>query len=745
MTSESSRGPAKTFRVVDDAPLGEVILWRPRVGEETLELLDRVLPPASAPRVQGEAVEILSRCLPPGAERAERTGLVVGYVQSGKTLSFTTVAALARDNGYQIVIILAGAANVLLTQSRHRLQSDLRLAQANAYERWRRVEIDMSVTSESVVQRMGSCLDEWRDPTVPVSEHATLLITVLKNWQDLRHLRNALARVDLRGTTALVIDDEADQVSLNSRVRQGQESSTYLQLRMLRDTLPRHTLLQYTATPQAPLLLAIADSLSPDFCYLLSAGDEYLHGADLFFEGSPFVKLLEGELADPGDAIAPPPGLTAALATFFVGAAISKSMSPRPANRSMLVHPSRRIEPHETYKTWVNRIKENWRELLSREWADADRAALLVELDRARADLVTTVPGVPAIDQLVPALLNVIRTCQVEVLNAAPGSAGIREIPWSDAFAWVLIGGQLLDRGFTVEGLTVTYMSRPLGGRQADTLWQRARFLGYRKPYMGYVRIFVDDVTDRAFRAYVAHEREMHRELANVVHEGIALRDWRRRFLLDRQLSATRAQVLRTLPRRVTVSNGWLEQRFPHHIKPATTAQNWELLDAVTSHVELRANAGDSRRTDAQKHLVGSLRLRDLVEKLLSRYTLEDDYDATRFSGLDCQLGLYLDRVGAQEELADVLVMRGGTESRRQLNDKDAIDELFQGASVTDPSIYGGDRHIHEDRLTIQIHRLEVHDAAGATQRKGLPTLAVWVPSRMAADILVQADEEEDS
>ena len=82
---------------------------------------------ASQERVLNETSEILKKCLSPGLEEGRRTGLVIGYVQSGKTLSFTTLAAMARDNGYQLVIVLAGTTTNLVDQSADRLKTDLNI------------------------------------------------------------------------------------------------------------------------------------------------------------------------------------------------------------------------------------------------------------------------------------------------------------------------------------------------------------------------------------------------------------------------------------------------------------------------------------------------------------------------------------------------------------------------------------------------------------------------------------------
>jgi hypothetical protein len=73
-----------------------------------------------------ETLEILAQCANPTLEDQCSTGLVVGYVQSGKTMSFTTLISLANDNGYRFVVVLAGVANNLLNQTFNRLKKDFR-------------------------------------------------------------------------------------------------------------------------------------------------------------------------------------------------------------------------------------------------------------------------------------------------------------------------------------------------------------------------------------------------------------------------------------------------------------------------------------------------------------------------------------------------------------------------------------------------------------------------------------------
>src|SRR6476659_8165634 len=70
------------------------------------------------------------------AAGGSRTGLVVGYVQSGKTLSFTALMAMARDNGFPLVILLAGTKQNLHQQTAGRLASDLRVEREGGLSPW---------------------------------------------------------------------------------------------------------------------------------------------------------------------------------------------------------------------------------------------------------------------------------------------------------------------------------------------------------------------------------------------------------------------------------------------------------------------------------------------------------------------------------------------------------------------------------------------------------------------------------
>ncbi len=241
---------------------------------------------------------------------------MLGYVQSGKTLSFTAVAALARDNSYPMVIVITGVSNPLLDQSTQRLEQDLRL-QNN--RKWRLFRNPKPEDRQSI----SDVLADWRNDRLPDRRRKTVLITVLKNTSTLRKLNQVLQKLDLASIPVLVIDDEADQAGLNTAVNRGAVSTTYQRLVTLRQNLPHHAYLQYTATPQAPLLINIIDVLSPRFVELLTPGDDYA-GGERFFEQQPnLVRIIPpAEVPSRNTPLQDvPASLLTALRLFFLGVA----------------------------------------------------------------------------------------------------------------------------------------------------------------------------------------------------------------------------------------------------------------------------------------------------------------------------------------------------------------------------------------------------------------------------------------
>lgn len=738
MTSgfDNTRQPRQGQQTVEiPTPLGSRAEWSPTVGEETLNLISHLSQLAGPEResLSLEARQTLAQCAPPHGPDRSRTGLVVGNIQSGKTMSFTAVAALARDNAYRIVIVITGISDLLFGQSTDRLERDLRL-QTRPDRQWQHFKNPKPHAATKTA--MEGLLDEWADASAPRLEKRTILITVMKNHRHLKSLVRLLEQLDLSGVPALVIDDEADQAGLNTRVNQGDQSTTYQCLLNLRAALPHHSYLQYTATPQAPLLINLIDRLSPQFVKVLTPGGNYTGGREFFMERPELTRVIpQSEIPTAQVPLhGPPESLHAAMRVFFLGVAAGYIRDEGRGNRSMLVHPSEKVRRHAEYYHWVELTRQTWQQTLARVEGDPDRQELLDEFRDAHADLQSTVPDLPSLDQLVALLPRVLRRTRVLQVNAAFGSTP--EISWRDEYGFILVGGQAMDRGFTVEGLTVTYMPRSAGVGNADTIQQRARFLGYKETYLGYCRVFLEEDVRTAYRRYVEHEEDVRSQLMTLESEGKSLDEWRRAFFLDLAFRPTRHSVLDLDYVRGRYANAWFDPKAPHD-SPVATDHNRTLVQTFLAGLRLVPDDGHVDRTAFQRHQVAhNVPLRDAYARLLAPLQLTRSKDFHQYLGLQLQVSRFLE--DHTDEKCTVYFMSGGAERERQLTDADEINQLFQGANPGARKVYPGDREIRAYQgLTIQIHHLRLVRQGAATLR-AVPAVAVWVPEVMARGWLVQ-------
>lgn len=708
--------------------------WPVVRGQELLDFLQSSVPEAARENISVAAVSIIGKGVPPTQEVGQETGLVVGYVQSGKTMSFEAVVALARDNGFPIVIVVTGSSRLLLGQSTGRLRQDLHLDDPRRERRW--LPFLNPGDDDSTVQPIRDALAEWRDPGTPEEFKRTVLITVLKHHQRLQNLTDLVNTLDLRGVPVLIIDDEADQISLNTQVSQGRTSTTYRRFMALRQALPNHTYLQYTATPQAPLLISIIDSLSPNFVFVLEPGEEYTGGQAFFGDNQPNVRVIPPqEVPTRNNPLNEPPDtLLEALRVFMVGVAAGMRESRNVGNRSMLVHPSFQTAPHQEFYGWVRDIFEEWKRRLNLPDNDPDKFELFEELQDAHADLRQTVgPTLPTLDELKPYLLSAFLNTRVLEVNAREG--GTPEVDWRSLYGWILVGGQAMDRGFTVEGLTVTYMPRGLGTGNADTVQQRARFFGYKRRYLGYCRVYLEQGSLNAFQSYVTHEEDMRSQLQRFQESGRPLNDWKRAFLLDGALRPCRNSVLEFDYIRGRFSDDWVNPR----IVLATDAiydSNRKTVAAFVQGFDFVDDDGHPDRTDIQRHLVcENAPLLRVVEELLVKMRITGTTDSQRNTGLLLQISKALET--NPDESCTIYRMSGGRRRERGVDEDGEVLNLYQGEAPVQPrdqrgTVYPGDRRIRDhDNISVQIHNLNL-TREGVVVAENVPVLAVWVPARLA-------------
>ncbi len=714
--------------------------WTPKVGPETEDFLG-VVPEESRQDVRDAAVSILSKGISPQEKTGQETGLVVGYIQSGKTMSFEAVAALARDNAFQVVILIAGISNPLLNQSTDRLCRDLKLDDISRGRFWIRFT-NPSLNDDTKVQAIRDVLDDWRDPETPEQYKKTVLITVLKNHSRLRDLADLFRSFDMQNVPILLIDDEADQASLNIKVQREEESTTYRCLMELRQQLPNHTYLQYTATPQAPLLISIIDFLSPNFVQVLEPGPEYVGGREFFSNDLNYIRVIPPQDVPTrsNTLTEPPESLMEALRVFMVGVTAGLIIGHNTGNRSMLVHPSHLTAQHQEFYNWVRNIVEDWKQVLRLPDNDPDKLELIEEFRIAYNDLSSTAgPEFPAFDELKPSFSLAFRNTRILEVNARRGRTP--EVDWRNAYGWILVGGQAMDRGFTVEGLTVTYMPRGIGAGNADTVQQRARFFGYKKSYLGYCRIYLEESTLHAFQNYVDHEEYIRSQLQDIQRTGRPLNEWKRTFILDPELRPCRRQVLEFDYIRGLFSDQWVSPRIVLE-SDSIIQNNRETVNTFLNRINLVDNEGHHDRTDTQRHKVcRDVPLRDVIEQLLLRIRISGTNDSQRNVGLLLQLSKALEE--DSEERCTIYQMSPGAKRQRGVANDGEISELFQGAAPVSPierrgEVYPGDRALHDDNtVSIQIHTLDLTQQNNIV-KESVPVIAVWVPERLGTPWIYQ-------
>jgi len=620
---------------------------------------------------------------PLGAGAAESTTLALGYVQSGKTTSITALTAAAADQGYQVIVALLGSTNLLLDQNRSRLEAALGIGVRDDYV-W---VSEVNPANDSAGKRLHEFVERGRRCLVPVLKHAGRISAVGKQLEKLP-----------AGTPVLIIDDEADQASLNTS--SDAESRTYAAIKVLRGAVPNHQYVQYTATPYAPLLLDTADILSPQFVEFLTPGKGYTGGKEFFIDGAERV-ARNVPFLDEQASTSPPlelqHSLAQALSAFLAGSAILLEHEAASPPISMLVHSTARNDVQSRYEFLIRRRVERLREELNESGVVPE----LIAEERRR--LVAN--GVHDIGDstFVERLRLVLRETTIWLVNSA---ADVNKVDWHVAPIHILIGGNKLDRGFTVEGLTVTYMNRP-ASPQVDTLEQRARAFGYRGDLLPYCQFFASKRTVRSLTEIVHTEEDLRARLRDHVEGGGSVKTWAEEIglLLPPGMAPTRSSVVRAL---ATQALGWHTLRKPT-LRPDDTAYNRKLLQSFgLLDAEFQDHGRVSLRT------MRLTRIEPIVD-LLQSWRRADYSPGWLHDEFVDALARTFPQVGA----ATIMLMETDGEARtRSWSDEIGFVNLFQGRDLNYQSgsgLYPGDRNVLDleaqpNQIVLQVHRAVIRD-----------------------------------
>jgi hypothetical protein len=689
-------------------------------GPRTIDLIDRLsqLDNEEKETLLNESESILNNCIDPVKTIGSTTGIAVGYVQSGKTMSFTTLTALAIDNGFRIIIYFAGIKINLLEQTTNRLKKDLLTDSSNS--RFFKVYPSPTI-KDNVHLKIKSALLLKHKPAI--------LITVLKHYKHISELTKIFETFEVKGALehngVMIIDDEADQASLNTYGRKNSKSedwqedefsSTYSSILNLRATLPNHSYIQYTATPQGPLLINIMDLLSPKFHKVLTPGKSYTGGKTFFIENTDLIITIpESEVYHhkKNQLTECPQSLINALQIFLCGVAITVNIQGKEKFLSMLVHADSLKDVSRQFYDWVKMLKDSWEDRLQLPDGDPSKKELIEQFKENYAEAVRRIENPPAFKEVMVEVLQVILDTNIEIVIA-----GSKEIDWSNASAHILVGADMLNRGYTVEGLMVSYMPRySLGKSNADTIQQRCRFFGYKKNFIDSCRVFLPNESILEYREYVEHEEIFRTNL-----KEHSLEEYEQLLILSGNVNPTRNNILSVNLIKHKLS-GWRQLNALQYIDENNVfVENYITNNTFQNYTDYK--------TPGRNHKFIKIEINSAIE-FLKNFKVANMPDALRKSSTIQYLRFLADKNRISHvnifQIA-YSVTNGRERSLVTEKGKFKISNIFSGPDPKGIDIYPGDRAIKfEDSICIQIHKIRLKHQS-PWNNKLIHTLGIYYP-----------------
>lgn len=551
---------------------------------------------------------ILGQLASPYSESFNIRGLVLGYVQSGKTENYTALIAKAADTGYRLFIILSGTDNGLRLQTQKRLKREL-----VGYPNRRYDSVPLPPLGRQWHEFTREDINGDFRPGY--ANHAALqgsqpvLLVIKKNGNVLRRLLSWLneAPDDVRqNISMLIIDDEADLASIDTRgTYQTQEdirpdeiedpSVINKLIRQLLTIFKKSAYVAYTATPFANILIP-HDTFNPiysndlypkDFIIDLPKRPGYFGAEELFgiydahddnvVEGLDIIREVpEGDidLLDDSKADDIPASIETALIDFVLaGSAYAQRVGmEKPA--TMLIHVSRYIEDQRRLSKLVENkfieLRDEWRyyrkhgirERLSTRWNDEFRP-LIQTVNPSQDVTFNTLEGT---------INEFFESIRIRVINSETGE--VLDYYKEPSIKAIAIGGDRLSRGLTFEGLLVSYFIRRTP--MYDTLMQMGRWFGYREKYSDITRIYTTRELADWYAALAYAEHQLRLDLQIYEDQGLTPYDVGMRIWQHPSMQVT-SPLKRRFARQIKISQSYSGQRaqtfrFPFN-EPETLAR----------------------------------------------------------------------------------------------------------------------------------------------------------------------------
>ncbi|MDY0278873.1 MAG: Z1 domain-containing protein [Acholeplasma sp.] len=635
----------------------------------------------TANHIMNNAKNALSFFANPENTKSNSKILCLGKVQSGKTAFFISTISLAFDNGYSLCFLFGGTKNNLLDQNVDRLSKDFA---NNDHVKI----IILKDTSENEIKNL-------------LSKGYKVIVVVLKNVSSTQS--NLYCAVDYATTfcnvPTLIIDDESDEhtpgapILKNKNPRAGITHDVITEiLNLFRNV----TMMFVTATPQANLLLSTLDTLSPNYIVLVEPGEDYT-GGDAFHDlmTNEHVQVIK-DSDDFKSSI--PESYKRALKYFMLGVSIRYILG-HDEPYSMLIHPSHLTRVHKNIVEKITIDLEELKEILMNPKNVIHSAYVnefkVVFLEDHNSSLDFSL--------VMKTLIERLEQYKVYEYNTTDtGRKDIEELEIDDHVNYkIYVGGNMLGRGVTFTNLCVTYMYRDSKVSAIDTLYQRARWLGYKRGYFDICRVYMTLDLKEKFVAIADSERDLWNSVNEFLTTKIDLSEFKRIFSLPHdKLILTRKSVSKTIT-------------F-ERIKPGYTYDKSVLFDKdeINENIRLVNELIETYKSDLkevsfalgdyQNHLLIEDKFTKIYESFISNYIFQrnSSLGPNSFKKILQQV-----ESGQIQNNLVVVIMRYKTGQYRALSlQGHSIKELPQGY---DPgSGYPGDKNLTglENKLHLQVH-----------------------------------------
>ena len=490
------------------------------------------------------SLDLIRRLPKPDASNSfQERGLVIGYIQSGKTATMSALIARAADEGYRLFIVLGGLWKDLRAQTQRRLDQEV-TGDSEDPNDLPLVHHDSNVLPWGRLTQSGPEGDFRAGSSNDFNPNTPKLAVIKKNTR-IGSLMRWLAKthVSLEDIPAIIIDDEADHASIDTNYGRRDDdgepldpSKTNKLIRDLLKTLPKSVYIGFTATPFANVLIDAdsEDDLYPkDFIATLPEPPRYYGPRKLFGLGmnpsdlspeeaeKPLLDVIryvddddldqiDRALKSKGEA---PKILSDTLLAFILSCCGRLARGHDKAHFSMLVHPSPQTNPHQIFANAIDEELTLLKQAALRPTRFPSVITRAREMWESDFQRVTNEQNDPELidydfDRIWKFAKSIVESIEIKVLNyRSSDKLDYTGVPKR----YIVIGGNKLSRGLTLEGLSISLFTR--SANQYDTLLQMGRWFGYRPQYYDLTRIYVSRQMAERFAELARVEDELRADL----------------------------------------------------------------------------------------------------------------------------------------------------------------------------------------------------------------------------------------